>query len=179
MPAPRARLAAVDDLTAVTTDRLVLRRLGEEEWPLWRRLRRASLEDAPEAFGSTLAQWTGDGDREERWRGRLRDVALHLVVERAGEPVGVVAATDPSPGGEAEVELISLWVAPAARGDGVGDAAVEGVLRWAEQEHPGTPVVLSVRAGNGAASRLYERHGFVDVGQAPDDRCERRMRRPA
>jgi len=157
---------------------LVLRRLGQEDWRLWRRLRRASLEDAPGAFGSTLAQWSGDGDHEERWRGRLRDVALHLVVERAGEPVGVVAATDPVPGGVAEVELISLWVAPAARGGGVGDAAVGGVLAWAADAHPGVPVALSLVAGNEAARRLYERHGFVDVGPSPDDGCERRMRRP-
>ncbi|WP_299039048.1 GNAT family N-acetyltransferase [uncultured Pseudokineococcus sp.] len=156
-----------------------LRRLGEEDWPLWRRLRRASLEDAPEAFGSTLAQWSGDGDREERWRARLRDVALHLVVELAGEPVGVVAATAPSPVGEPEVELISMWVAPGARGRGVGDAAVEGVLGWASRELPGAAVALSVMAGNEAARRLYVRHGFVDAGPAPDDRCERRMRRPA
>lgn len=161
---------------------LVLRRLGEEDWRLWRRLRRASLADAPEAFGSTLAGWSGDGDTEERWRARLRDVALHLVVERAGEPVGVVAATDPSSGGEASgdepvVELISLWVAPAARGRGVGDVAVGGVLAWAAGAHPGTAVVLSVRRGNDAARLLYERHGFVDDGPSPDERCERRMRR--
>lgn len=157
------------------TGGLRLRRLAEEDWRLWRRLRRAALADAPAAFGSTLAQWSGDGDREERWRARLRDVALHLVVEREGEPVAVVAATAPSPG-SAEVELISLWVSPAARGCGAGAAAVEGVLAWAATAHPGAPVVLSVAPGNEAARRLYERHDFRDAGPSPDAGCDRRMR---
>lgn len=164
------------DRERVPSDRPELRRLGEEDWRVWRRLRRAALADAPAAFGSTLAQWSGEGDTEERWRSRLRDVALHLAVEVAGEPVGVVAATDPAPGGEGEVELISLWVAPTARGRGVGDAAVRGVLAWAASTHPGVSVVLSVVAGNPAARLLYERHGFVDVGPSPHDGCERRMR---
>ncbi|GAA2017668.1 GNAT family N-acetyltransferase [Pseudokineococcus marinus] len=154
---------------------LVLRRLGEEDWRLWRRLRRAALADAPGAFGSTLAQWSGDGDREERWRARLRDVALHLLVERDGEPVGVVAAA--APGEEDVVELLSLWVAPEARGTGAGDAAVRGVVAWAASEHPGVDVVLSVAPGNDAAARLYARHGFVDDGPSPDAGCERRLRR--
>ncbi|WP_298803667.1 GNAT family N-acetyltransferase [uncultured Pseudokineococcus sp.] len=154
---------------------LALRRLGEEDWPLWRRLRRAALADAPGAFGSTLAQWSGDGDREERWRARLREVALHLVVERDGEPVGVVAAAAPVE--EDVVQLISLWVDPEARGTGAGDVAVRGVVAWAASEHPGVDVVLSVASGNDAAARLYARHGFVEDGPSPDAGCERRLRR--
>lgn len=162
---------------AARSGHLAVRRLGEEDWRLWRRLRRAALAESPAAFGSTLAQWSGHGDREERWRARLRDVALHLVVESAGDPVGVVAAT--APHDEGVVELVSLWVAPAARGTGVGDAAVEGVLAWASAEHPGADVVLSVAAGNAAAARLYARHGFADDGPSPEAGCERRLRRPA
>ncbi|HEY2205857.1 MAG TPA: GNAT family N-acetyltransferase [Pseudonocardia sp.] len=65
-----------------------------------------------------------------------------------------------------------MWVAPAARGLGVGDAALREVLDRAGRR----PVVLSVRADNGPAVRLYRRHGFADAGPSPDDPAERLMR---
>lgn len=45
--------------------------LTPDDWPIWRELRLAALAEAPQAFGSRLADWQGEGDREERWRDRL------------------------------------------------------------------------------------------------------------
>jgi len=59
--------------------------------------------------------------------------------------------------------LISLWVAPAARGAGVGDALVEAVLHWSGAVGLGR-VTLRVREDNTHALALYRRHGFVDAG---------------
>lgn len=165
-------VAAVDKDDGGVIDVLVL---DPEDWQLWRGVRRAALAEAPSVFGSTLAEWSGAGDTEQRWRGRLEAVALNLVLTMDGEPVGMVSAT--SPGADGGVWLISMWVAPVGRGHGVGDEAVRRVLAWAHSEHPGSPVVLSVKTGNDPARRLYERHGFVDVGPSPDDPGERWMRR--
>jgi len=144
--------------------------LAEDQWPRWRLLRRAALAQAPEAFGSTLAQWSGANDTEERWRGRWVGVPHNLVVVRDGVDVGMASLTVPD--GAAPPELISMWVAPAARGTGVADAAVEAVLGLAAEVYPGRVVALSVREANAAARRLYARHGFVDAGPSPDSRCE-------
>lgn len=144
-------------------------------WRLWRELRLAALADAPAAFGSTLAAWSGTGDADQRWRALLREVALNLVLALKGEPVGMVSATAPDSNGR--VELISLWVAPAGRGQGLGDEAVRHVTEWARREHLAGSVALSVKADNGHAIRLDERHGFVDVGPSPDEPDERLMRR--
>jgi ribosomal protein S18 acetylase RimI-like enzyme len=73
------------------------------------------------------------------------------------------------------VELISLWVAPSARGRGIGDAAIGAVVDWAD----GRAVILSVKTGNRPAIGLYHRHGFTDAGPSPDDADERRMLRSA
>lgn len=151
--------------------------LTPDDWPRWRELRLAALAEAPEAFGSALDQWSGAGDTEERWRSRLEEVPLNLVLLRAGLPVGMVAATHTEAG--QPVHLISMWVAPHARGRGVGDEAIREVLGWAGRAHPGSEVGLSVKPGNAAAIRLYRRHGFVDVGPSPDDSDERWMTRPA
>ena len=155
----------------VTVDAL---ELAPDDWPLWRRLRQAALADAPQAFGSTLAQWTGPGDTEQRWRSRLQDVELNLVLIVDGEPVGMVSATAPDADGE--VEMISMWVSPQARGQGVGDEAIRRVLAWAADRHPGAPVVLSVKRTNARARELYSRHGFADAGPSPDDPDEHLMR---
>lgn len=68
-----------------------------------------------------------------------------------------------------------MWVAPFARGQRVGDAAIECVVTWARADHGGAPVALSVKALNEPAIRLYGRHGFADAGRSPDDPSERLM----
>jgi ribosomal protein S18 acetylase RimI-like enzyme len=138
-----------------------LRELTSNDWPTWRELRLAALGEAPYAFGSTLAEWSGDGDLESRWRDRLSvpgSINLAAVVD--GRPVGMASGM-PSDGPEA-VELISMWVAPSARGAHVGDRLVEAVSAWAREA--GYPQLwLSVVPDNTAAIGLYRRQGFVDT----------------
>lgn len=64
------------------------------------------------------------------------------------------------------VELISMWVAPFARGRGVGDALIQAIVPWAEKQHADR-LVLSVRNDNARAIALYARHGFIDAGPDP------------
>lgn len=144
-----------------------------DEWRVWRQLRLSALAQDPAAFCSTLAQWTGSSDTEERWRARLRDVALNIVLALDGVPVGMVSATDPD--AEGRVELISMWIAAASRGNGVGDEAVRQALAWAHRVHPSSGVALSVKTDNQHAIGLYERHGFVDASPSPHDPSERLM----
>lgn len=145
---------------------LELRTLEADDWPLWRELRLAALAEAPYAFGSTLAQWQGSGDREKRWRARLSiPGAYDLVVLLDGLPVGMASGV-PGEGAE-NVELISMWVNPTARGKGVGDYLIQAVERWAA-ERGATTLRLSVMPDNRKATALYERHGFTDMGEPGD-----------
>ena len=143
-----------------------MRVLTPDDWPLWRGLRLAALAEAPYAFGSRLADWQGDGDREERWRARLAiPGSYNLVAVLGGRPVGMasgVPATD-----DGVVELISMWVAPAARGRGVGDRLMAAVEHRARQVHART-VRLAVVPDNGSAIALYRRNGFTDTGRRGD-----------
>ncbi len=154
-----------------------IRSVGEDDWEEWRELRQAALVDSPDAFDATLAEWTGAGDTEERWRARLTSVPCNVVADADGVPVGMASAY-PRPGGE--VELISVWVSPKGRGLGVGDALIEAVVAWAAER--GAPaVMLFVRHANEHAIGLYARHGFVDAGWATDPDHplpERKMVRP-
>ncbi|MFF7886236.1 GNAT family N-acetyltransferase [Streptomyces sp. NPDC007896] len=140
--------------------------LRPDDWPVWRVLRLAALAEAPSAFGSTLAEWQGQGDREERWRARLAIPGSHNVVAvREGEPVGMASGV-PAEQPDA-VELISMWVSPAVRGKGVGDLLIGEIARWTVQTGVKT-LRLSVMPDNRAAMALYERHGFKDTGEPGD-----------
>ncbi|MFD7653136.1 GNAT family N-acetyltransferase [Actinosynnema sp. NPDC059797] len=129
-----------------------VRPLGGDEWALWRSLRLAALREAPHAFTSRYEDWASVS--EARWRQRLSGW-LNVVAVLDGGHVGMASGKDGDP-----VLMASLWVAPAARGRGVGDALVEAVVAWAAPRS----VELSVSAGNDRARALYLRHGFVEVG---------------
>ena len=144
-----------------------LRVLSDEDWKLWRELRLAALGEAPYAFGSTLTDWQDAG--EDRWRDRLRikgarDLVAHLDGTAVGMASGVPAEPD-------TVEVISVWVGPAGRGRGVGDALIGALADWAAASGA-TALRLSVRHDNTAAIRLYERAGFVHDGPSDEDPTE-------
>ncbi|WP_121254854.1 GNAT family N-acetyltransferase [Nocardioides ferulae] len=149
-----------------------LRVLTPDDWRAWRELRLAALADAPDAFGSRLADWQGEGDREERWRDRLsihgaHDVIASLDGTDAGMTTGVPTADDGT------VELISMWVAPGARGRGVGDALIGEVERWGRSTSAAV-LRLTVMDQNAAAAALYRRNGFEPTGEVEVDDDGRR-----
>jgi len=60
-------------------------------------------------------------------------------------------------------ELISMWVAPFARGQGVSDSLVAAVVQWARGQRA-VKIALAVFESNEHARALYRRHGFADAG---------------
>jgi GNAT superfamily N-acetyltransferase len=158
------------DLASIT-----LRQLSPDDWQLFREVRLAALREAAYAFSSTLEEWQGPNDTQERWRQRLTNVPLNVVAYFNGAPAGMVGATNPSAAGA--TELISMWVAPHARGTGVADALVAAVIAWATERGINT-IALDVVETNARARAFYRRQGFADRGRVADPRSaqpERRM----
>jgi len=115
------------------------------------------LKDAPYAFASTFEREVRVG--EDDWRRRLAG-RCQFLAEVDGNAAGTVGGIASDDGNAA---LISMWVAPGARGSGVGEKLVQAVLGWARGEgHPA--VRLWFAEGNVAAERLYLRCGFVRTG---------------
>jgi ribosomal protein S18 acetylase RimI-like enzyme len=149
--------------------------IGAADWRDFRTLRLQALADAPEAFGSRYEDWVDAP--EERWRARLLSVPCNMIARSGGRPVGMASGVIDGD----EVELISMFVAPEARGNGLALELVERVVAWGAAQGRGT--FLMVRVGNAPAIASYERAGFVDQGVPPgwpeDEPQERRMvRRP-
>lgn len=150
-----------------------------DDWRVWRQLRLQALAEAPYAFGSKLADWQGEGDREERWRDRLRWKGSHNVIALLdGDPAGMASGI---PAEDLDVELISMWVTPRGRGLRVADALVGEVERWANG-CGAARLVLAVVESNQRARSFYRRLGFVDAGTLAGDSegapLEVRMEKP-
>jgi ribosomal protein S18 acetylase RimI-like enzyme len=138
-----------------------VRRAGVEDWRRVKALRLAALGDAPDAFGTTHAEDAARPD--EGWQDRLRSGAVTLVAVADGRDAGLCVVSrshdDPAVAG-----LYSMWVAPWARGRGVGDALIEAALR-AARERGWSRIVLEVGDNNLPAIALYERWGFAPTGR--------------
>jgi ribosomal protein S18 acetylase RimI-like enzyme len=130
-----------------------------------RALRLRALESDPDAFGETLAEalarpeadyvdWVGSPER-----------GMFVAADADGSLVGMaVGAAAPVEDRGETAALFAMWVAPEARGHGVGAALIEAVEGWARDEGY-SRIGLGVTTSNESAIRLYERNGFRDRGQ--------------
>lgn len=144
-----------------------IRRVAADDWALLRTVRLAALEEAPTAFGSTLAREADLGD--DVWRRRAAEGAeavrsVTFLAERDGDVVGLVIGVR-DVAGEGTSGLYSLWVAPSARGRGVAAALVGAVVDWARAAGS-RRLVLDVTEHNEAALSLYARLGFRSTGRS-------------
>lgn len=139
---------------------VVVRPVRPEEWRELRDLRLAALATDEDAFGSTLALARARGD--DAWRAYAYDGpdSVTFVASCEGRWVGMARGR----AHDGEGGLYGMWVAPDARGAGVGRRLVEAVLDWADAR--GIPrIVLGVAEARAAARALYARCGFVPTGR--------------
>ena len=146
---------------------MTVERLGEDDWAVFRELRLRSLLDSPEAFGSTYGDESVQTERAWRdWAGgRWRGGNAAVFVGRADDGTPVGTAT----GAEYEAEprvahVYAMWVAPDARGAGVGRALLDAVARWA-RDHGDRRLQLQVTDTNAPARALYRACGFIETGE--------------
>jgi RimJ/RimL family protein N-acetyltransferase len=144
-----------------------IRAVQPHEAALLRDVRLRALADAPEAFLTTLedalaypeqvwqeraapqpgrSTFIADDPADGRWWGMVGGVRETL---QADEPPAVY--------------LVGMWVDPARRGIGLGEALVQAVLDWAAAQGV-ERVELDVVETNAPAIALYLRCGFVPTG---------------
>jgi ribosomal protein S18 acetylase RimI-like enzyme len=137
----------------------MIEELKKGEGSRLRAIRLRALADAPDAFATTVKE--AQGWDMESWESQIEK--LHTFIWREGEAnLGMVrvAAHESDPGAR---YLISMWVAPEARLQGIGTALVDEVIEWARRRDI-RRLVLDVGETNVAARALYESRGFVVTG---------------
>jgi iron complex transport system substrate-binding protein len=158
---PGPRLIDSAELAARAIHPPHVAKAGVHEWERVRSLLLGVLAGTQDAFGSTLAEECDEPP--SFWQGRLRSAATTLIarVDAADAGIAVLAPSgdDPTIAG-----LYAVWVAPPARGCGVGDALLDAALALAA-DNGYAEVVLDVGDHNVAAQRLYQRWGFAPTGR--------------
>lgn len=158
-------------MTAGSAPPVEVRRIEPAQWRVMRGTRLAMLLDRPSAFGSTFEREVAYPD--DLWRERA---ATPVFLAWQGTlPVG--SATLYSAPGASCPEIVAMWVAGHARGQGVGDQLVAACLEEAVRSGA-QQVTLHVMDDNPAARRVYERAGFRMTGGSGDVPSCREMARP-
>ena len=142
----------------------MIRRIEAADWDVLRDVRLRALQEDPDAFLATHAQESRFSD--EQWQGRAAqtDAASFIVLGTESTEGLVTGFVDEDP---ETVFLVSMWVAPALRGDGTAGRLVAHVVDWA-RERGAKRVSLSVEGHNLRAAQLYERCGFTETNDPPE-----------
>jgi ribosomal protein S18 acetylase RimI-like enzyme len=132
-----------------------------EDWESHREVRLAMLQDAPEAFWFTYADEAVYDEAD--WRERIEGAWLVQARDADGLIGSAGLGSHWEPERATTATLFGMYVAPRARGLGVGEALVRAALDEARRLGK-SEVVLEVTSSNEAAEALYARCGFVRTG---------------
>ncbi|MEM9487343.1 MAG: GNAT family N-acetyltransferase, partial [Cyanobacteria bacterium P01_F01_bin.116] len=122
-----------------------IQRLSLDDYARLRSIRLTALQNAPQAFETTFQ--TAVAFPPESWQRQLQNLPTFVAVVDgvdSGMVRGAPHSDEPS-----SAYLLSLWVAPKARGLGIGQALIETVVAWARLETYAR-LVLEVAEENGA-----------------------------
>lgn len=133
----------------------LVRELRPDDWPAVRAIYEDGIRDGDATFETKLPSW-------ERWDGAHPEV--RLVAERDGAVVGW-AALSPASSRHCYrgVGEVSVYVAEAARGSGVGRTLLDELARRSERGGYWT-LTAGVFPENEASLRLHKACGFREVG---------------
>ncbi|MEO7130239.1 MAG: GNAT family N-acetyltransferase [Dermatophilaceae bacterium] len=138
-----------------------LQQVQPDDWAAHRDIRLEMLQDAPDAFWFTYADEALF--EEADWRSSIEGAWLVQAHDDTGVAGSAGLGSHWEPERAHTATLFGMYVAPRARGTGVGEALVRTVLDEARRRGKDR-VVLEVADINPSAIALYERCGFVRTG---------------
>jgi len=145
---------------------LKIRTMIKEDLEMYKKLRLLSLKDSPDSFGSTYEREAAFPDTE--WISRLDTEnpstrASPLAAEINGIAAGLAFGVCHSPE-DKTAHVYQMWVAPDARGQGIGKMLLKQIVTWAKEASL-KDVSLAVTTTNAAAVQLYQSMEFQPFGE--------------
>ena len=128
-------------------------------------IRSAALDDLPailaiEQAAPTAAHWTA-----EQYQTRIEDGCV-LIAESAGKVCGFLCTRVVGSERDIEWELENVVIAAQFLRQGIADQLMQSLIAQAEAAGASS-ILLEVRESNVPARKLYEKHGFREVGRRP------------
>ncbi len=149
--------------------------LDPARWQAYKQLRLESLVIEPTAFLGTVQEESAYSDTE--WQERLinsqqPDKNFMLFAEKQGAVVGMIAVLcDNREKIRHIARMVSFYVMPAERNQGVGKALINAALKAIQERKYITKVSLDVTVTQTGTIKLYEKFGFVTVGRLKNNIC--------
>ncbi len=136
---------------------VTIEQFGAEDWERLKAIRLRGLQEAPDAFGSSYARESRF--TPETWAERLAGSWWRVAVAD-GDDVGLVCVRIE----EGRAHLLSMWVAPEARGHRVASRLVDAAIAHAREAGADEAELWCVDH-NTAARALYASKGFTPSGR--------------
>ena len=136
-------------------------RIHADQWRILRDVRLRALEDAPYAFGTTLADGEQRTDRD--WQDMAREHATlsdraYFMAYMGDNPCGMAGCYRRT---SDIVMLTAMWVAPEFRGKNIGEQIVRAVIEWAREG--GATTLEAWVSENNPARIFYQKIGFEET----------------
>ncbi|MGA8743985.1 MAG: GNAT family N-acetyltransferase [Terracidiphilus sp.] len=144
---------------------IVIERITPEASLVFKDIRLRALKDSPTAFSSTYAKESQLPDAEWRKRAaRWSSGGSAGFLAFDGDCGCGMVFTFAEEQDARRVHVVSMWVAPEVRREGVGSRLIDAVVEWARLRgiHQVKLMVTSVNQG---AIAFYERMGFGMTGK--------------
>jgi len=141
---------------------VLIHRVVEDDWRLMQDVRLRALREDPEVFGSSLPR--EERFRESHWRMRTRSSPSWLALDDEGVGRGIVGMILEPGSPDDDRHVVSLWVAPEVRRQGIGWALLDTVRKAATEDGART-LSLWVVDENHPAVDLYVRAGYTRTGE--------------
>lgn len=139
-----------------------MREAESGEWEVFRDLRLRALKDDPDSFRTRYEERVEAPDSE--WRDAfdrvLNDDHMVTFFAETDEPAGMSFARVV----DGQLQIFGMWVAPEARGTGLGRALLDAAFLWGRVRGAGS-ARLAVTIGNDAGEHLYAKAGFEPTGE--------------
>ena len=140
---------------------LAVTRIRADQWQILKDARLRALEEAPYAFGTTLAEGLKRTDRD--WQDMARDHATlsgraYFMAYVGDNPCGMAGCYRTAPD---TVVLTAMWVAPEVRGQKIGEQIVRAVIKWAREG--GATKLEAWVSENNPARFFYQKVGFEET----------------
>ncbi len=150
---------------------ITIRRIRSGEADFYKRVRLASMRDAPYAFTSSYE--TALARSGESWREQADGTAMGadratFIVFSDDAPIGIAALYRMADRADAG-EVIQVWVDPGHRGTRIARDLMDAVFEWAAG-NCFREIIAKITNGNTRALRFYYKYGFTPArGATPDE----------